>query len=75
MALAARGSPRLYLRRYGSPGECGGWGIKNTAQNRAYHIAHDGALQLALYDGRRLLLGTQRPAKLAQALARLALQP
>jgi hypothetical protein len=66
---------RAYLRRYDPLGEYGGWGIKGSAQNRAYNIANDEGLQLELRDGRRVLLGTQRPAELAQVLAQLPLQP
>jgi hypothetical protein len=66
---------RAYLRRYDPLGEYGGWGIKGTSQNRAYNIANEEGLQLELHNGRRLLLGTQRPTELAQALATLQLQP
>jgi len=66
---------RAYLRRYDPLSEYGGWGIKGTARNRAYNIANDEGLQLELRDGRRVLLGTQRPTELAQALAQLPLQP
>jgi hypothetical protein len=66
---------RAYLRRYDPLSEYGGWGIKGTAQNRAYNIANEDGLQLELRDGRRVLLGTQRPAELAQVLATLPLQP
>jgi hypothetical protein len=65
---------RAYLRRYDPLSEYGGWGIKGTAQNRAYNIANDEGLQLELRDGRRVLLGTQRPAELARALATLPLE-
>jgi hypothetical protein len=66
---------RAYLRRYDPLSEYGGWGIKGTARNRAYNIANDEGLQLELRDGRRVLLGTQRPTELAQVLAQLSLQP
>lgn len=66
---------RAYLRCYDPLSEYGGWGIKGTAQNRAYNVANDEGLQLELRDGRRVLLGTQRPAELARVLAMLSLQP
>jgi hypothetical protein len=66
---------RAYLRRYDPLGEYGGWGIKGTSQNRAYNIANDEGLQLELRTGRRILLGTQRPAELARALTQLPLPP
>ncbi len=62
---------RAYLRRYDPLGEYSGWGIKGSARNRAYNMANDDGWQLELRDGRRLLLGTQRPEELRQALAQL----
>ncbi|HET9504986.1 MAG TPA: hypothetical protein VFO93_15695 [Hymenobacter sp.] len=62
---------RAYLRRYDPLGEYGGWGIKGSSQNRAYNIANDEGLQIELRNGRRVLLGTQRPTELRQVLAAL----
>lgn len=69
------GVARAYVRHYDPLDEYGGWGLKGTAANRAYNIAGDEGLQLELPDGRRLLLGTQRPAELRAALAALPARP
>jgi hypothetical protein len=63
------------VRTYSPLGEYGGWGIRGLfAQNRALNVAGSQGLQLELTDGRRLLLGTQRPEELQQALAQLGPQ-
>jgi hypothetical protein len=62
---------RAYVRAYDPLSEYGGWGLKGTARNRALNMSGDQGLQLELQNGRRLLLGTQRPAEVAQALSQL----
>jgi hypothetical protein len=48
-----------------APGAAGS-GIRNTGQGRLYNVAIGGpAVALALRDGRRILLGTPEPEKLA----------
>lgn len=63
---------RAYVRTYDPLGEYGGWGLKGRRRNYALTISGDQGLQLELADGRRLLLGTQRPAEITQALQELA---
>ncbi|AWM33369.1 hypothetical protein [Hymenobacter nivis] len=61
-----------HVRSYSPIGEYGGWGIRGLfAKNRALNVAGSHGLQLELADGRRLLLGTQRPEELRHALAQL----
>jgi hypothetical protein len=59
------------VRAYDPLGEYGGWGLKGSSGNRALNIAGDQGLQLELQNGQRLLLGTQRPAEVTQALHQL----
>ncbi|UYZ59107.1 hypothetical protein [Hymenobacter latericus] len=66
---------RAYVRSYSPLGEYGGWGLRGLGSNRALNIAGFDGLQLELHDGSRLLLGTQRPAKLQQALDALSRTP
>ncbi|MDO7846858.1 hypothetical protein Q5H92_10860 [Hymenobacter sp. M29] len=63
---------QAYVRAYDPLGEYGGWGLKGRSSNRALNISGDQGLQLVLRDGNRLLLGTQRPAEITQALGQLA---
>ncbi|MDO7852930.1 hypothetical protein [Hymenobacter convexus] len=64
---------QAYVRAYDPLGEYGGWGLKGRSSNRALNISGDQGLQLVLRDGNRLLLGTQRPAEITQALGQLAI--
>lgn len=62
---------RAYVREYAPITEYGGWGIKGYSfRNYALNVAGSQGLQLELANGRRILLGTQHPAELRQALAR-----
>ena len=46
----------------------GGWGIRGLGKDRAYSVAGQQGVRLALHDGSRLLIGTQRPDELALAI-------
>lgn len=56
------------IRKYDPLGEYGGWGIKGTRRNRAWNVSGNQGLQLVLDDGRKVLIGTQQPARLEEAL-------
>jgi len=48
--------------------EYGGWGIRGFGDNRALNARGNRGVRLTLTDGRRLLVGSQRPDELATAL-------
>lgn len=56
-------------RTYRPLHDFGGWGVRGTGSNRAYNVSGDQGVQLVLNDGKRILIGTQRPADLAAAIA------
>lgn len=58
-------------RRYRPIAEYGGWGIRWGLRGRAFNIAGKEGLQLVFIDESRLLLGTQKPAALKEAMAYL----
>jgi hypothetical protein len=47
----------------------GGWGVRFGRGGRAYNVYGDRGVQLVFADGRRLLVGSQRPDELAAAIA------
>lgn len=49
--------------------EYGGWGIRYGLHGRAYNVSGNRGVQLTLADGKRILIGSQRPDELAAALA------
>jgi hypothetical protein len=51
----------------------GGWGIKRGPKGKAYNVSGSRGVHLELSDGRRLLIGSQKPEAMAAAM-QLALQ-
>ena len=58
-----------YQREYKPISEYGGWGIKNSFRNgKAYNVSGNRGLQLVLKNGKKILVGTQKPEELEYAL-------
>jgi hypothetical protein len=61
-----------YARHYRPIREYGGWGIRcGFKGGRAYNVKGNRGVQLVLDDGRRLLIGSQKPHELAEAITSL----
>ena len=61
----------VYIREYDALSEYGGWGIKFGSQGNAYTIKGRYGLQMELTDGRKILIGTQRPIELERLILNL----
>jgi hypothetical protein len=48
--------------------EYGGWGIKGTRSDRAYNVWGDRGVKIALTDGNKVMIGSQRPDELNMAI-------
>jgi len=48
----------------------GGWGIRWGPRGQAYNVSGDRGVQLELANGKRLLIGSQRPEELEAAIGR-----
>lgn len=61
---------KAYVRKYSPIGEFGGWGYRALLRgsNKALNIKGNMGLQLVFKDGKRLLLGTQKPGQLKEVL-------
>ncbi|MCL6629547.1 MAG: DUF6141 family protein, partial [Armatimonadetes bacterium] len=59
-------------RTYSPIGEYGGWGIRwgrgGGIDNLAYNVSGNQGVQLVLKNGKRILIGSQKPQELAQAI-------
>ena len=55
-------------RTYSPLREYGGWGIRYGSKGKAYNISGNRGLQLEFSNGDRLMIGSQRPEELAQAI-------
>jgi hypothetical protein len=60
------------VRKYSALREYGGWGVRYSLKHgAAYCVSGGRGLQLVLQDGKRVLIGTQAPERLAGALSEL----
>jgi hypothetical protein len=57
------------VRKYSPLREYGGWGIKWGFSGKAYNVSGNQGVQIKFQNGRRLLIGTQKPEEFAQAIA------
>jgi len=55
-------------RRYHPIREYGGWGLRFGRRGRAYNISGKKGIQFELVNGKRILIGTQRPDEFFQAV-------
>ena len=63
---------QLYVRKYNPISEYGGWGYRvRGRRGKAFNIKGNWGLQLVFPDGKQLLLGTQKPKELEQAIQQL----
>ena len=61
---------KYYVRTYNPITEYGGWGYRLGlfGKGKAYNVAGNKGLQLEFNDGKKLLIGTQKPEALENAL-------
>ena len=59
------------VRKYRPIGEYGGYGIRFGSKGKAYNVKGQMGLQLILKNGKRILIGTQRPDMLRETLKRI----
>jgi hypothetical protein len=62
---------RAYVRKYKPIREYGGWGFRLGRNGTAFNTSGNMGLQLELADGKKLLLGTQKPEELRLTLEKL----
>ena len=58
-----------YVRTYKPLKEYGGWGIRYGRKGKAYNVSGNQGVQLELSGGKKLLIGSQQPEKLADAIS------
>ena len=56
------------VRRYNALREYGGWGIRYGPQGKAYNVGGNRGIQLVLTDGKRILIGSQKPEEFLAAI-------
>jgi len=60
---------RYQVRTYQPIKEYGGWGIRGWSPDKiAYNVSGNRGVELELHGGRKIMIGSQRPEELAQAI-------
>jgi hypothetical protein len=62
---------KAYIRQYSPLKEYGGWGIRFGSNGRAINLKGNQGLQLEFRNGKKLLIGTQKPEELQKFLIQL----
>ncbi|WP_027393396.1 hypothetical protein [Aquimarina latercula] len=64
---------QLYIRKYDPIYEYGGWGIRMNirGKGKAFNISGNIGLQLEFLNNKKLLIGTNKPEKLSEALKKI----
>lgn len=64
---------KCYVRTYSPLGEYGGWGLRYSISGHgmAYNVSGNKGLQLELNNGKKILIGTNKPSDLEEALVKL----
>ena len=57
------------VRTYSAIREYGGWGIRHGLNGKAYNVRGNRGVQLELVNGEQVLIGSQRPDELSEALS------
>jgi hypothetical protein len=60
---------RYEVLTYNALKEYGGWGIRYGRKGKAYSVSGNRGVQLELSNGSQLLIGSQKPEELAEALS------
>jgi hypothetical protein len=66
--IAFKDLKRYEVRTYHPLLEYGGWGIRYGSKGKAYNVSGNRGVQLELLNGKRLLIGSQRPEEFLQAI-------
>ncbi|HXS36697.1 MAG TPA: hypothetical protein VN721_08355 [Flavipsychrobacter sp.] len=59
---------KVYVRDYNPTKEYGGWGIRGTNNNAAVNVAGHEGLQIIFKNGKKLLIGTQKPEQIQKLI-------
>jgi hypothetical protein len=68
---------RCYVRIYSPMKEFGGWGVRQSVRKdggKALNVMGTYGIQLEFRDGKKLLLGTQKPGEAEKALAKVGMK-
>jgi len=62
---------KMEVRKYNPITEFGGWGLRYGFKGKAYNIKGNMGLQIHFINGKRLLIGTQKPEQVNWAISKM----
>lgn len=62
---------KVYVREYSPLGEFGGWGLRYGLDGKAYNVSGNQGIQIVFKNGKKLLIGTNKPAEATAALKQI----
>jgi hypothetical protein len=62
---------QVYVREYSPISEFGGWGLRYGMDGKAYNVSGNQGIQIVFKNGKKLLIGTNKPEEAAHALKQL----
>ena len=65
---------RAYVRKYSPLLEYGGWGFRTGRKGKALNTSGNMGLQIEFVNGKKLLIGTQKPDELGRVLQKLGIR-
>jgi hypothetical protein len=60
---------------YSPLGDYGGWGIRSSKKGKVYNVSGNRGVQLELANGKRLLIGSQKPEEFVETLTSINRRP
>ena len=62
---------QVYVREYSPLSEFGGWGLRYGLDGKAYNVSGNQGIQIVFKNGKKLLIGTNKPEEAAAALKQI----
>ena len=70
-SIPARIIQKMEVRKYNPIKEFGGWGLRYGFKGKAYNVKGNMGLQIQFINGKRLLVGTQKPDQVKWAISKM----
>ena len=61
---------KCYVRKYSPISEYGGWGVRGFGTAKAYNVSGNKGIQIATKDGKKFLIGTNKPEEAQKVIKR-----
>jgi hypothetical protein len=70
-SIPVRMIQKMEIRKYNPITEFGGWGLRHGFRGKAYNVKGNMGLQIHFINGKKLLIGTQKPDQVNWAISKM----